>query len=69
MLEEESECAVVSFDSELSGGSAPTQYMGVCERCLALEADEGWAVLSFASVDMNSPRHFEGVSPSCVWCC
>ncbi len=68
MLEEESECAIVSFDSELSSESAPTQYMNVCEWCLAFGADEGWAVLSFASVVMDSPRHFQGVSPSSVWC-
>ena len=66
MLDEESECAIVSFGSELGSESAPTQYMSVCELCLAFGADEGWAVLSFASVDMNSPRHFEGVSPSSV---
>ena len=68
MLEEESEGTIVAFDSELSGESASTQYMCVCERCLAFGAYEGWAVFSFTSVDMDSPRHFQRVSPSFLWC-
>ncbi len=66
MVEEESESTIVAFDYELSSESASTQYMCVCERCLVFGAYEGWAVFSFTSVDKNSPRHFQRVSPSFV---
>ena len=69
MLNEESEGTVVAFDSELSGEYAAAYYVRVCEWGLTLGAYEGWAVFSFASVDMYPPRHLKRVPPSPVGCC
>ena len=68
MLKEESECAIVAFDPELSGESAAAQDVGVYEWGLAFGAYEGRAVFSFASVYMYSPRNFQRVPPSPVGC-
>ena len=75
MLKEESECAIVAFDPELSGESAAAEDVGVCEWGLAFGAYEGRAVFSFASVYMYSPSHLQRVSPVpegcrliCIYC-
>ena len=68
MLSEESEGTVVAFDSEFGGESAAASYVGVYEWGLTFGAYEGWAMLSFASVDMHSPRHLQRVPPSSVGC-
>ncbi len=41
----------------------PSMYVCVCEWGLAFGAYEGWAVFSFTSVDMYSPRHLQRVHP------
>ena len=52
MLNEELEGTVVAFDSEFGGESAASEYVRACEWGLTFGAYEGWAVFSFASVDM-----------------
>jgi hypothetical protein len=69
VLNEEFEGVVVAFDSQLSGEFTTAKDVCVCEWELAFGAYEGRAVLSFASVDMYSPCHFQRVPPTPVGCC
>ena len=47
----------MAFDSDLGGESAASKDVCVCERGLALSVHESWAIFSFVSVDVYSPRH------------
>ena len=42
----------MALNFELGGESATSKYVCVCERGLAFGAYEGWAVFSFASVNV-----------------
>ena len=59
MLEEESECAIVAFDPELSGESTTAEDVGVSEWGLTLCAYGGRAVFPFAYVYVYSPSHLQ----------
>ncbi len=47
----------MAFNSEFGGESAASKDVCVCEKGIAFSAYEGWALFSFASVDVYSPRH------------
>ena len=55
---------MVAFGSKLSGESAASKDVCVCERGLALNAYEGLAMFSFASMDVYSPCHLQRDSSS-----
>ena len=58
----------MTFSLELGSEFAGSKYVCVCERGLALGAYEEWAVFSFTSVNVYSPRHLQRVSPSPEGC-
>ena len=49
----------MAFSSVLGGESAASKYVRACERGLAHNENEGRAVFSFTSVDINFPRHLQ----------
>ncbi len=49
----------MAFNYKFGDESAPSKDVCVRERGIALRADEGWAVFSFASMDVYSPRHLQ----------